>query len=270
MDSRNRNLTGFLTLLISLFWMNAVLAVEGYFMEEKTVGNLMGMSSTSYTRYYNSPLGIRIENWEGANLLESVTLLRTVNGPNNKKLLEFFEIIPGNKTYMNHDFNTVMLVGYFGSMSECDTRGCRLKPDMLTDLGEQKELNGYIVRKMRIKAGGLLKGMEADAWNTREWSELNEAIRTRWYLTIDMMEKTETETGIDTKTLYRVIDQALEKYGAMIHAETVLSPEMVFVMDVTRAKKMQLDDALFSIPPGYKKVESFWPRNSGQPAFRMQ
>lgn len=257
-----------LHLLVLFVLSSPVYAVEGHFMEEKTVGTMMGIVDVSYTRYYNSPLGIRIESWAGGSL-EGVTLLRTVDGPANKKLLEFYEINPSTKTYMNHDFNTVMVLGYFGAMSACDDKGCRLKPDMFTDLGETKVVNGHIARKMRMKAGGLLKGLEGDIWNTRDWKALNEAIRTRWYLTIDMMEKTETEVGLDTKTLYRVIDQLLEKYGALIRAETVLSPNMIFVTEVTQAKKAQLDTALFEIPGEYKKVQSFWPKDPGLGDWKM-
>lgn len=236
-----------------------VLAVEGYMLEERTDTSVLGKTSSSVTRTYSSPLGIRVEN------KNSVTLITVKKDQANKNQIAFYQLDPLHKTYMHHGNNTMMLVLYFSAFAECNGGKCHIKPDLFTDLNQKESFNGYMTQKMRVAPGGLITGLTAEAWCTKDWKLLNEAVRSRWLLTADALESSGNELGLDLVSLRRVIDEMLSKYGMAIKTVTVFSKEMIGTTVVTQVTKSNLDDALFSVPKEYQEKPSFWPGLPNRP-----
>ena len=228
-------------------------AVEGYMLEERTDISVLGKPSSTVTRTYSSPLGIRIENED------SISLITIKKDKANKNQIAFYQLDPVSKTYMRHGNNTMMLMLYFTAIAECDGKTCRVKPDMFTDLKQKEVFNGYMTQKMRVAPGGLIGGATSEAWCTKDWLLLNEAVRTRWLLTADALETSGNELGLDLVSLRRVIDEMLAKYGVAIKTVTTFSKQMTGTTLVTQVTKTKLEDALFTVPKDYKEKPSYWP-----------
>jgi hypothetical protein len=245
---------------LGILLTGAACAVEGYMLEEQTQTSVLGKPSSTVTRTYSSTLGIRVEN------KDSVTLIAISNDKTNKNQIAFYQLDPAHKTYMHHANSTVMLMLYFSALAECDAKTCHLKPDLFTDLKQKELINGYMTQKMRIQPGGLITGASAEAWCTKDWKLLNEAVRSRWLLTAAALESSGNALGLDLVSLRRVIDELLASYGTAIKTVTVFSKQLSGVTTVTQVTKTNLEDAMFSVPIDYKEKPSFWPAGPTMPA----